>query len=206
MKASEMLKKINTLLGVQVELEELILDNGTRIFADSYDKGESVFIVTEDSRVPLPEGEYMIEDGRMLIVKEEGLIDELRLESDEEAEEEGYKDGIKDEKEDIKEDLEEEEIIVEAPSEVIDEVGDIVAAVVEVVSPIIEEVKEEIEELKKKYGEVDKVKEKMSKTPARKPLAHAPSKQKNEGFMYGQNRPQTTMDRVLSKLNNINKK
>ena len=85
MKASEMLKKINTLLGVQVELEELILDNGTRIFADSYDKGESVFIVTEDSRVPLPEGEYIIEDGRMLIVKEEGLIDELRLESIDEA-------------------------------------------------------------------------------------------------------------------------
>ena len=65
MKASEMLKKINTLLGVNVELEELILDNGTRIFADSYDKGESVFIITdEDEKVPLPAGEYMIEDGR----------------------------------------------------------------------------------------------------------------------------------------------
>ena len=45
MKASEMLKKINTLLGVQVELEELILDNGTRIFADSYDK-EKAFLLS----------------------------------------------------------------------------------------------------------------------------------------------------------------
>jgi hypothetical protein len=206
MKASEMLKKINTLLGVNVELEELVLDNGTRIFADSYDKGESVFIITdEDEKVPLPAGEYMIEDGRMLIVKDDGMIDEVRLETVPEAEEEGYKDGIKDEREDVKEDLE-EEIIVEVPEEVAPELGDIIAAVVEVVSPIIEEVKEEIEELKKKYGEVDKVKEKMSKTPARKPLAHAPSNQKNDGLAFGQNRPQTTMDRVLSKLNNIKNK
>ena len=94
MKASEMLKKINTLLGVQVDLEELVLDNGTRIFADSYDKGESVFIVTdEDERVPLPSGEYTIEDGRILVVKDDGLIDEVRLETIPEAEEEGYKDG-----------------------------------------------------------------------------------------------------------------
>ena len=206
MKASEMLKKINTLLGVNVELEELVLDNGTRIFADSYDKGESVFIITdEDEKVPLPAGEYMIEDGRMLIVKDDGMIDEVRLETVPEAEEEGYKDGIKDEREDVKEDLE-EEIIVEVPEEVAPELGDIIAAVVEVVSPIIEEVKEEIEELKRKYGEVDKVKEKMSKTPARKPLAHAPSNKKNDELAFGQNRPQTTMDRVLSKLNNIKNK
>jgi len=204
MKASEMLKKINTLLGVQVELEELILDNGTRIFADSYEKGESVFIVTdEDERVPLPSGEYTIEDGRVLVVKEDGMIDELRLETIPEAEEEGYKDGIKDEKEDIKEDLE-EEVIVEVPEEVAPEVGDIIAAVVEVVSPIIEEVKEEVEELKKKYGEVDKVKEKMSKTASRKPLSSAPPK-KNDTFLYGQNRPETTLDRVLHKISQIKK-
>jgi len=204
MKASEMLKKINTLLGVQVDLEELVLDNGTRIFADSYDKGESVFIVTdEDERVPLPSGEYTIEDGRILVVKDDGLIDEIRLETIPEAEEEGYKDGIKDEKEDIREDME-EEVIVEVPDEVAPEMGDIIAAVVEVVSPIIEEVKEEIEELKKKYGEVEKVKEKMSKQPARKPLTQAPNK-KNDTFLYGQNRPETTMDRVLAKISQIKK-
>ncbi len=159
MKATEMLKKINTLLGLRVDLEELVLDNGTRIFADSYDKGESVFIVTdEDERVPLPAGEYMIDDGRMLIVKSDGMIDEVRLESIPEAEEEGYKDGIADEKEDEKEKME-EEVVVEVPDEVAPEMAEIIAAVVEVVAPIIEEVKVEIEELKRKYGEVDKVKE-----------------------------------------------
>jgi len=201
MKASEMLKKINTLLGLRVNLEELILDNGTRIFADSYDKGESVFIVTdEDERVPLPAGEYMIEDGRMLIVKEDGMIDELKLETDPEAEEEGYKDGIEDEKEDL-----EEEVTVEVPEEVAPELAEIIAAVVEVVAPIIEEVKAEVEELKKKYGEVDKVKEKMSKQPARKPLAHAPTNKQNDTFLFGQNREQTTLDRVLSKISQIKK-
>ena len=34
---------------------------------------------------------YMIEDGRMLIVKEDGMIDELKLETVPEAEEEGYR-------------------------------------------------------------------------------------------------------------------
>jgi len=205
MKPSEMLKKINTLLGVSVNLEELVLEDGTRIFADSYDKGESVFIVTdEDERLPLPAGEYMISDGRALIVKDDGLIDEVRLEDIPEAEEEGYKDGIADEKEDEREDME-EEIIVDVPDEVAPEMGDIIAAVVEVVSPIIEEVKQEIEELKKKYGEVDKVKEKMSKQPSRKPLAHAPTNKQNDTFLYGQNRPENTMDRILAKINQIKK-
>ena len=195
MKASEMLKKINTLLGVSVNLEELVLDNGTRIFADSYDKGESVFIVTdEDERVPLPAGDYMIDDGRMLIVKEDGMIDEVRLETVPEA----------DEKEDEREEME-EEVIVEVPEEVAPEMGDIIAAVVEVVSPIIEEVKEEIEELKRKYGEVSKVKEKMSKQPSRKPLAHAPTNKEKDTFLYGQNRPENTMDRILAKINQIKK-
>ena len=39
--------------------------------------------------------------------------------------------------------------------------------------------------------------------PAVEPLAHNPEQkqEKNEGFKFGQNRPQSTLDRVMSKLN-----
>ena len=45
----------------------------------------------------------------------------------------------------------------------------------------------------------------MSKSPARKPLAHAPTDKQSDTFLYGQNRPETTMDRVLAKISQIKK-
>jgi hypothetical protein len=45
--------------------------------------------------------------------------------------------------------------------------------------------------------------EKLSAEPAVEPLAHNPEQkqEKNEGFKFGQNRPLSTLDRVMSKLN-----
>lgn len=61
-----------------VKLEEAILDNGTKIEADSFESGKEVFIVGEDEKVALPIGEYTLEDGRVLIVSEEGIIDAIK--------------------------------------------------------------------------------------------------------------------------------
>ena len=58
--------------------------------------GKEVFIVTEDDRVPMPIGEYTLEDGRSVVVKEEGLIDSIS-EATEEVEEE-----VETSKEDVK--------------------------------------------------------------------------------------------------------
>ena len=43
-------------------------------FFKIFQKRETVFIVTEDERIPMPIGEYMMEDGSMLVVDEEGGI------------------------------------------------------------------------------------------------------------------------------------
>jgi hypothetical protein len=49
---------------------------------------KEVFIVTEDEqKIPVPVGEYELEDGRILVVVEEGIISELKEKADEVEEE-----------------------------------------------------------------------------------------------------------------------
>ena len=211
-----MLTKINALLSIKVNLAQLVLDNGTVIESESFAGGESVFIVTDDERVALPIGDYMIEDGRKLVVSEEGVIESIGegLEKEDEKKEDEEEMGYEKEKM-------EEEVIVEVPDEAAKEVAEVIEAVVEVVSPLIEEIKEEVEELKKKFetvpeaeeegykdgikDEKEDVKEKLSKQPARKPINHSPErKQSKMKHLYSQkNKGVSTLDRVLNKLNNF---
>ena len=86
MNSKETLNKVKTLLGLDVKLEERKLENGTRFEADAFEKGKEVFIITdEDERIAVPSGEYLLDDGMMLIVKEDGLIDEVKEAVEEEV-------------------------------------------------------------------------------------------------------------------------
>ena len=78
MKSQELLSQIKNLLGMEdVQLEKLSLDNGTVLEAELFESGKEVFILSDDEKIPLPVGEYALEDGRVLSVQEEGLISEL---------------------------------------------------------------------------------------------------------------------------------
>lgn len=77
-----MLNDIKTLLNIEVNLEEMKLENGTVITTESLEKGNEVFIVTDDEKVAMPVGEYILEDGKLLIVEEEGIIADVRDVSD----------------------------------------------------------------------------------------------------------------------------
>ena len=81
-----MLEKIMTLLNadVKTKLSSMKLENGTVLEAEMFEPGEPVFIVTEDETVALPIGDYTLEDGKTLIVEEEGIIAEIK-ESEEDA-------------------------------------------------------------------------------------------------------------------------
>jgi len=191
MKTTEMLSKIKALLNTNVKLAQQTLDNGTVIEAESFEAGQSVFIVTEDERVALPIGEYKLEDGRSLVVEEEGVIASIG-----EAEAPS---------EEVVVEAEEEVIETEVPEEVAPEVEAIVQAVVDVVAPAIEEVKEELKELKKKFDdsyekkeEKEEKKEEMSKKFKHSPERRASKKQE---VKFSQNRNETTLDRVLRQLN-----
>lgn len=83
------LKTIKTFLGMEVKLEQMkLIDGNTVIEADSFEPGASVMIVVpEGDPMPLEVGKYELEDGRLLVVEEKGMIaaiEEMPAESEEE--------------------------------------------------------------------------------------------------------------------------
>ena len=83
------LKTIKTFLGMDVKLEQMkLVDGNTVIEADSFEPGASVMIVVpEGEPIPLEVGKYELEDGRLLVVEEKGMIasiEEMPAESEEE--------------------------------------------------------------------------------------------------------------------------
>jgi hypothetical protein len=192
MKTTEMLSKIKALLNANVKLAQMTLDNGTVIEAESFEAGQSVFIVTDDEKVALPIGEYKLEDGRSLVVEEEGVIASIG-EAEAPAEE-------------VEVEAEEEVIETEVPEEVAPEVEAIVEAVVEVVAPAIEEVKEELKKLKEEFENSYKKKEqkKEKKEEMSRRFKHSPERRaKKSKQTFADDRALSTLDRVFNKINNI---
>ena len=178
MKATEMLNKIKTYLGEdttdiveniqeKVELATAKLENGTVLEAEAFEAGNEIFIVTEDDKVALPVGDYTLEDGKMLVVAEEGIIAEIKdleeapAEVEAEEEEMGYvtKEELAEAVSEIKamiEDMKKEEM----SEEVVEE------AEVELSEELPQEVKEELSE------------------PAAEPIAHNPEQKNNNQGKY----------------------
>ncbi len=74
------LEQIKKLVGMNIDLAEMKLDDGvTVIEAETFEAGKEVFVKAEDGQsIPLPVGEYGMEDGMVLVVSEEGIIGEIR--------------------------------------------------------------------------------------------------------------------------------
>jgi len=98
MEKETLLKKVKNFLieltGVELEsvdtkLEDQVLADGqTTIQADMFEAGENVFVVVPDAEpVPLPVGEYELADGKILVVKQEGIIDSIVEAAEENTEE-----------------------------------------------------------------------------------------------------------------------
>jgi hypothetical protein len=89
MNYKEIVKNICVALNIEVKLEQMKLNYGvTVIEADSFEANNEIFVVTEDDqRIPLPVGEYVVENGMLLIVTQEGVIAEIK-EQEAHAEEE----------------------------------------------------------------------------------------------------------------------
>jgi hypothetical protein len=88
MNENKILNKVRTLLGLEVKLEQMKLTDGVSVLeADAFEAGNEVFIVTEDEqKIPLPIGEYELEDMRILVVIEEGIIADVREAAEPEVE------------------------------------------------------------------------------------------------------------------------
>lgn len=80
MNYKEIVNKICVALNIEVKLDQMKLNDGvTVIEADSFEPNNEVFIITEDEqRIPLPVGEYVVENGMLLVVTQEGVIAEIK--------------------------------------------------------------------------------------------------------------------------------
>ena len=192
MKATEILKNIKTFLGeetleeVKVKLAQAKLENGTIVESESFKAGDEIFIITDDEKVAMPVGEYVMEDGKLLVVEEEGIIADYRVVSDDVPQKE---DQIEE-----KEELDEEAAVYDWSG----------------MEKRIKNLEDAIADLKSKMGEKEdfekveqQVKQELSETPAAEPISHNPEMEdKKINLKYAQNRKQTSLDRVLSKMYN----
>ncbi len=207
----ETLKSIKTLLGVEVALEAMKLENGTVLEADSFEAGKYVFIVNEDDKVALPVGDYTLEDGKVLVVSEEGIIGEIKdaEQAEESTEEPAEEEALEEEVEEVKEEYVTVAQLEEIIAGIRQEMADFVSPVKEEEELSTEEVTEEVkEELSTETEEVvEEVKEELSKeTPAdvvaeekTELHVHNPEKQQNNNNVKA---PLNTRDAIYRILNN----
>ena len=194
-----MLNEIKTLLNIDVKLMEQKLENGTVVSAEAFEKDNEIFIVTDDEKVAMPVGEYILEDGRLLVVEAEGVIADVREVSDEVPAKEEETEDLEEEKKDV--------VDLELMEKRIQNLEDAIASLKkEDVEMGVENgglksrtVKEEFtEEVTQEI--VEEVKEELSSV---KPIKHNPeaSTPQKKQVQFAKGQFNTTLDRVLSKLN-----
>jgi|TARA_R100000081_G_C4812355_1_gene172137 hypothetical protein len=196
MKAQEILNKIKNVVGVElseevsVQLEELKLENGTILVAESFEAGKAVFIKSEEEEIALPVGEYALEDGRKLMVKEEGLIDAIAeaKEEEEEVEAKEVETDLEEEKEEMYVTKEEFALAVEEIKSMIEKIGD------------KEEMSEETEVEETEVEE--KVEKEELSADVAEPIKHNPEKEDKKFNFKISNKIETKMDRIYNRLNN----
>jgi len=179
------INEIKTLLGMDVNLAQMkLMDGVTVLEADAFEMDNAIFIVNGEERVPMPVGEYELEDGMILVVAVEGVIAEIK---EAEAEVEEAPEA-------------EVEVEVEAQAAVATPKRIVESVSKEMFFAEIEKLRTEIAELKS-VKEV--VKEELSSEVVVEPLTHSPEV-KNEVKLnrISTNRQMTTQDIVMSKLFN----
>jgi hypothetical protein len=179
---------------VIVELAQMKLADGVTILeADSFEAGMEVYVVTPDGNVPVPVGEYLLENEMLLVVATEGIIEAIKEVEVEEEE------------------VEAPEVVEEAPVEAQAETTErqpkrTIESVVKEhhFSSELETLKAELSALKEEKEalakELDSKKVELS-TPAVEPISYNPENEsKVEVFRYSSKRNQSSIDRVLGKL------
>jgi hypothetical protein len=192
MKANNILNRILAELSSirEVKFEQMTLENGAVLEAESFEAGNEVFVISGEDRVAAPVGEHLLEDGRVLVITEEGVIAEIK-EAAAEAEEV------------------EVEVEAAASTELAEmEVKEEAPAVVAIIEKVLEEIammREEMKAMREEMGsyakkeEMAAVKAELSAAPAAKAIKHNPETKQVQKM--SSNRPERAIDRVLARIN-----
>ena len=196
-----MISKIKEVVGLseEIKLEQQTLENGAILEAESFEAGQEIFIVSEDEKIAVPVGEYQMEDGRILVVAEEGLIAEIKAEEEEEE--------VVEEVEEVEAKEEEEEMY--ATKRELAEVKEMIEEIKAMLEPKEEMSSDDLgnlmtEELAKheKLSEVpEEVQEELNQ-PAAEPIKANPEVQTKQNFKFANKRRLSTLDRVMNKIIN----
>lgn len=198
MKATDILNKAKELLSLEAEevkLAEMKLENGTILEAEDFAEGKEIFIVTEDEKVALPVGDYILEDGQQLKVEEEGII--ASIGEAEEAEEAPEEIEVEAEEVSAEYDEEEKEEMEYATKQELSEIREMVEEIKAMISDKEEMSAEEkaeeavediVEEVKEELSVIEKVK-------------HNPEANTQKDVnLFAQKKPASTLDRVFGKF------
>jgi len=190
---TSVINQIKTLLGMDVKLEQRKMADGvTLIEADAFEMDNEVFVITEDEqKIPVPIGEYEMEDGFILSVVEEGIIADYK---EAEAEEEEAPVA----EEEVVEEEVEAQVEKSTPKKTIESV------VKETFFSEMEKLKNENNELKAKLElltKVDAVELESTELSDIKPISFNPENNKEIEFhKIGAKRPRNVMDSILDKI------
>jgi hypothetical protein len=200
MKSNNVIEKIKDVLNLneEVKLEQTKLENGTIIEAESFEEGKEVFIVSDEEKIALPVGEYILEDTRLLVVEEEGVIADVREVSDEAPAKET------EEGEEVEEELAEEDDLIR---DMMGRIQNLEDAIADIKSK--ESLKEELSAIEagnkltvELSQEIPVEVQAELNEPSAEPIVSNPEAFKTlSKFKIGSNRKANTMDRVLSNLN-----
>ncbi len=208
MNTKDTLNKVRAVLGIEVKLEQMKLENGAILEAEKFEAGAEIFVVADEERVAVPVGEYETEDGMMIIVSEEGIIAEIK-EAEAKEEEEAVEEAVE---ETEAEEVEEEELSTEtaSPKKIVKSISE------EMFFSEIEKLRTEINELKLSKTEVvaeevvvelsEEVKEEKVELSAEEVegISHNPENvsDKKELNLYSQKGNKNTLrSRIFNKIN-----
>jgi hypothetical protein len=211
--AKSILDRIGTMLfskeepTVEVELAQVKTEDGAAVLeADAFEIGNAVFIVTEEGQIPVPTGEYMLEDGMKIKVDEQGVIVEVETEGAEEIEEVEAKDmAEKEETGMMGDDMMGKDKMESAPKKVVKSKTEMEESYFSKIETRLSAIEKSNEDLKAVNVQLSAENEELKKQLAETPAPHTKfnpdaEAQRDVKFKIGARREETIQDRVFNQL------
>lgn len=202
--AKSILDRIGTMLfskeesTVEVDLAQVKTEDGAAVLeADAFEVGNAVFIVTEEGQIPVPTGEYTLEEGLKIKVDEQGVIVEVETEGAEEVAEE-----VEAKDEPMKE---ETGMMESAPKKVVKSKTEMEESYFSKIETRLSAIEKANEDLKAVNVQLSAENEELKKQLAETPAPHTKfnpdaEAQRDVKFKIGARREETIQDRVFNQL------
>ena len=191
---------------VEVELAQVKTADGAAIFdAESFDVGQAVFIVTEEGNIPVPVGEYILEEGLKIKVDEQGVIVEVATEGEEIEEVEAKDMDEKEETGMMGDDKMGKDKMETMPKKVVKTKTEMEESYFNKFETRLSAIEKANEELKTLNVELSAENEELKKQLAESPTEHTKfnpeaEAQRDIKFKIGARREETVTDRVFNSL------